>query len=66
VSLVLAFVDGKLLAQGEIFERDRAMTFSEQPTSRKRSKPTMVPDCSFYVAEKSIGSTRFNFGERHD
>jgi hypothetical protein len=33
--LLLAFVNGKLLAKGEVLQGDRLMTFSEEPNQSK-------------------------------
>jgi len=52
------FVNGKLLAEGEVLQDDRLMTFSKEPNRRNkpRRKPSMVPDSSFYLPEKSVAS----------
>jgi hypothetical protein len=34
-TLLLAFVNGKLLAEGEVLQDDRLMTFSKEPNQSK-------------------------------
>jgi hypothetical protein len=37
-ALSLPFIDGNLLAEGEILQRDRVMAFSEQPNQSKQTQ----------------------------
>jgi hypothetical protein len=47
--LLLAFVDGKLLPKRNIFQNDRAVTFSEQPDQPKPTQEEAERGSRFFL-----------------